>query len=150
MDIILLEKVPNLGELGDIVRVKKGHGRNYLIPFGKAKRATKEAISEFEARRADLEKLSAQRLADAQALAGKLESFVVKLIEKAAVDGRLFGSVSNQTIATYLVENGFDVSKSQVHMPNGAIKVAGEYEVVMYLHPDVNTELKVIVAGETS
>ncbi len=150
MDVILLEKVPNLGELGNIVRVKKGYGRNYLIPTGKAKRATQEAIAQFEARRAELEKLSAEKLANAQALASKLQTFVVQLVEKAAVDGRLFGSVTNHTISASLTESGLTVTRSQIQMPNGAIKIAGEHQVTVSLHPDVAVQLKIVVAGDTA
>lgn len=148
MQVILLDKMANLGQLGDVVRVKDGYARNFLIPYGKARRATKEAIAEFETKRAELEKVASDKLAAAQALAGKLVSHVVELSEKAAVDGRLFGSVSNHTIATELTAKGFEVSKANVRMPNGALKVAGEHFVSLALHPDVVIDLKVVIAGE--
>lgn len=150
MQVILLDKMANLGQLGDVVRVKDGYARNFLIPYGKAKRATKEAIAEFETKRAELEKLAADKLAAAQALASKLEGHVVELSEKAAVDGRLFGSVSNQTIAGELAAKGFDITKSNVRMPNGALKIAGEHTVTLALHPDVVVDLSVMIIGEAA
>lgn len=150
MQVILLDKMANLGKLGDVVRVKDGYARNFLIPYGKAKRATKEAIAEFEAKRAELEKLSADKLSAAQALANKLEGHVVQLSEKAAVDGRLFGSVSNHTIALELVAKGFDITKANVRMPNGALKIAGEHTVTLALHPDVVVDLRVLIIGEAA
>lgn len=150
MQVILLDKMANLGQLGDVVRVKDGYARNFLIPYGKAKRATKEAIAEFETKRAELEKIAADKLAAAQALASKLSGHVVELSEKAAVDGRLFGSVSNQTIAGELVAKGFEVTKSNVRMPNGALKIAGEHTVTLALHPDVVVDLSVMIIGEAA
>ncbi|HEX4856288.1 MAG TPA: 50S ribosomal protein L9, partial [Limnobacter sp.] len=145
MQVILLEKMPNLGQLGDVVRVKDGYARNFLIPYGKAKRATESAIAEFAARRAELEKAAAEKLAEAQALGVKLASHVVQLSEKAAVDGRLFGSVTNHNIAAALQATGLQVSKAQVRMPNGALKIAGEHTVTVALHPDVVVDVKVVV-----
>jgi large subunit ribosomal protein L9 len=150
MQVILLEKMANLGQLGDVVRVKDGYARNFLIPFRKAKRATPAAIAEFEERRAELEKAAADKHKDAQALATKLESFTVRLSEKAAVDGRLFGSVTNHTITNSLVAAGFEIDRSKVRMPEGPIKIAGEHLVTISLHPDVVVEVKVIVAGEAA
>ncbi|HEY1058935.1 MAG TPA: 50S ribosomal protein L9 [Limnobacter sp.] len=150
MQVILLEKMPNLGQLGDVVRVKDGYARNFLIPYGKAKRATESAIAEFAARRAELEKAAAEKLAEAQALGTKLASHVVQLSEKAAVDGRLFGSVTNHNIAAALQATGLQVSKAQVRMPNGALKIAGEHTVTVALHPDVVVDVKVVVAGEAA
>lgn len=150
MQVILLEKMPNLGQLGDVVRVKDGYARNYLIRYGKAKRATEAAIGEFEARRAELEKAAAEKLKAAQDLGAKLAETTVQLSEKAAVDGRLFGSVTNLNISQYLVSQGLKVEKSQIAMPNGFIKVAGEHSVTVTLHPDVSVDVKVVVAGEAA
>lgn len=150
MQVILLEKMPNLGQLGDVVRVKDGYARNFLIPFGKAKRATESAIAEFQARRAELEKAAAEKLAAAQALGAKLSETTVQLSEKAAVDGRLFGSVTNHDIAAALNASGLKVEKAQVRMPNGALKIAGEHTVTVALHPDVVVDVKVVVAGEAA
>ncbi|MBU0782939.1 MAG: 50S ribosomal protein L9 [Gammaproteobacteria bacterium] len=150
MQVILLEKMPNLGQLGDVVRVKDGYARNFLIPYGKAKRATEAAIAEFQARRAELEKAAADKLVAAQALGAKLTATTVQLSEKAAVDGRLFGSVTNNDIAAALNASGLKVEKAQVRMPNGALKIAGEHTVTVALHPDVVVDVKVVVAGEAA
>lgn len=150
MQVILLEKMPNLGQLGDVVRVKDGYARNFLIPYGKAKRATETAIAEFQARRAELEKAAADKLAAAQVLGAKLAQTTVQLSEKAAVDGRLFGSVTNHDIAAALNAAGLKVEKAQVRMPNGALKIAGEHTVTVALHPDVVVDVKVVVAGEAA
>ena len=150
MQVILLEKMPNLGQLGDVVRVKDGYARNFLIPYGKARRATETAIAEFQARRVELEKAAADKLAAAQALGAKLASTTVQLSEKAAVDGRLFGSVTNHDIAAALNASGLKVEKAQVRMPNGALKIAGEHTVTVALHPDVVVDVKVVVAGEAA
>lgn len=150
MQVILLEKMPNLGQLGDVVRVKDGYARNFLIPYGKAKRATETAIAEFQARRAELEKAAADKLAAAQSLGAKLTATTVQLSEKAAVDGRLFGSVTNHDIAAALNASGLKVEKAQVRMPNGALKIAGEHTVTVALHPDVVVDVKVVVAGEAA
>ena len=150
MQIILLEKVINLGALGDVVKVKNGYARNFLIPTGQARRATQAAIAEFEARRADIEKAAAAKLADAQALAEKLNGVVVKISQKAGVDGRLFGSVTNHDVADELVRMGHTVVKSQVRMPNGPLKAAGEYNVIVSLHTDVTIEVPVQVLGESA
>lgn len=150
MQVILLEKMPNLGQLGDVVRVKDGYARNFLIPYGKAKRATEAAIAEFQARRVELEKAAADKLVAAQALGAKLTATTVQLSEKAAVDGRLFGSVTNNDIAAALNASGLKVEKAQVRMPNGALKIAGEHTVTVALHPDVVVDVKVVVAGEAA
>ncbi|MCB2018420.1 MAG: 50S ribosomal protein L9 [Hydrogenophaga sp.] len=150
MQIILLDKVVNLGALGDVVKVKDGYARNFLIPSGRARRATKTAIAEFEARRADLEKAAAAKLAEAQALGEKIAALTVKLSQKAGVDGRLFGSVTNHDVADELNKQGFSVSKAQVRMPNGPLKTVGEYTVSVNLHTDVTVELPVAVLGETA
>jgi large subunit ribosomal protein L9 len=150
MQIILLEKVVNLGQLGDVVRVKDGYARNFLIPTGKARRATQVAIQEFETRRAELEKIQADKLAAAQALGQQIEGMAVELTEKAGVDGRLFGSVGNFDIAEALKKKGFAVEKAMVRMPNGPLKAIGEYEVEVALHTDVLANIKVTVIGETA
>lgn len=150
MQIILLEKVVNLGSLGDIVKVKDGYARNFLIPAGKARRATAAAKAEFEAKRAELEKAAAEKLAAAQAEGEKLNGFTVKLSQKAGVDGRLFGSVTNYDIADGLKAQGFNVSKAQVRMPNGPIKTVSVSSVEVALHTDVVVEVTVEVAGEAA
>ena len=150
MQIILLDKVINLGNLGDVVSVKEGYARNFLIPTGRARRATKVAIAEFEARRAELEKAAAAKLAEAQALGEKLNGLTVKLSQKAGVDGRLFGSVTNHDIADALAKEGFAVAKAQVRMPNGLLKNVGEYTVSVSLHTDVLVNVNVSVLGETA
>ena len=150
MQIILLEKVVNLGNLGDIVKVKDGYARNFLIPSGKARRATEAAKAEFEAKRAELEKAAAEKLAAAQAEGEKLNGFTVKLSQKAGVDGRLFGSVTNYDIADALKAQGFDVNKAQVRMPNGPIKTVSASTVEVALHTDVVVEVNVEVAGEAA
>ena len=150
MQIILLEKVVNLGQLGDVVRVKDGYARNFLIPTGMARRATKAAIEEFEARRAELEKIQTDRLAEAQSLGRKLEGLEINLTEKAGVDGRLFGSVSNFDIANALKKQGFEIEKAMVRMPDGPLKAIGDYEVEVAPHTDVVSTVKVTVVGETA
>lgn len=149
MQVILLDKVVNLGNLGDIVKVKDGYARNYLIPTGRARRATQAAIDEFNARRAELEKAAAAKLAEAQALAEKLAGYTVKVSQKAGVDGRLFGSVTNHDIAAELTKAGFPVAKSQVRMPHGVLKMVGDYTISVALHTDVVVDINVQVLGET-
>jgi large subunit ribosomal protein L9 len=150
MQIILLDKVVNLGNLGEIVKVKDGYARNFLIPTGRARRATTAAKAEFEARRAELEKAAAEKLAAAQAQGEKLAGSSVKLTQKAGVDGRLFGSVTNQDIAEELNKQGYKVVKSQVRMPNGPIKLVGDSTVNVALHTDVVVEINVTVYGESA
>jgi large subunit ribosomal protein L9 len=150
MQIILLDKVVNLGALGDVVKVKDGYARNFLIPSGRARRATQTAIAEFEARRAELEKAAAAKLAEAQALGEKVGGTVLKLTQKAGVDGRLFGSVTNHDIADGLNKLGFTVAKSQIRMPHGPLKLVGEYTVSVALHTDVSVEVSIQVIGETA
>ena len=150
MQIILLEKIVNLGALGDVVKVKDGYARNFLIPSGRARRATAAAIAEFEARRAELEKAAAEKLAAAQAVADKMAGVVVVVSQKAGVDGRLFGSITNHDISAQLAAQGFDVTKSQIRMPNGPLKAVGEYTVSVTLHTDVQLELAVKVDGEAA
>ena len=148
MQVILLEKVVNLGNLGDIVRVKDGYARNFLIPQRKARRATDSAIQEFEAKRAELEKAAAEVLAAAQAQGEKLNGMTVQMSQKAGVDGRLFGSVTNQDIAEALGKQGFPVAKAQVRLPNGPLKVVGDHPVSVALHTDVVVDITISVLGE--
>ncbi len=148
MQIILLDKVVNLGNLGDVVKVKDGYARNFLIPQGKAKRATEANKKVFEERRAELEKAQAEKLAAAQALAGKIEGQTVQLTRKAGVDGRLFGSVGNADIAEALKAQGFDVEKAAVRLPNGPFKTIGDNQVEVALHTDVVATVTVSVLGE--
>ncbi|HVZ44390.1 MAG TPA: 50S ribosomal protein L9 [Ramlibacter sp.] len=150
MQVILLEKVVNLGNLGEIVKVKDGFARNFLIPKKKARRATAQAKAEFEAKRADLEKAAADKLKEAQAQGEKLAGTTVKLTQKAGVDGRLFGSVTNFDIAEELGKLGYKVAKAQVRMPNGPIKTVGDSQVQVALHTDVVVEINVTVYGETA
>jgi large subunit ribosomal protein L9 len=150
MQVILLEKVVNLGQLGDVVKVKEGYARNFLIPQGKARRATDAAIKEFETRRADLEQAQAARLAAAQAVNEKLNGSTVKVSAKAGVDGRLFGSITNFDIAEALVKQGFEVNKGQIRMPLGPLKTVGEHHVSIALHTDVVAEVTVVVTGEAA
>ena len=149
MQIILLEKVANLGNLGDVVKVKDGFARNYLIPTRQARRATESAIKEFEVKRAELEKAAGEKLAAAQALGEKMNGRTVHITQKAGVDGRLFGSVTNHDIAESLKRIGFEVVKAQIRMPNGPLKVVGEHTVTVAPHTDVLAEVKVVVLGET-
>lgn len=148
MQIILLEKVVNLGNLGDVVNVKEGYARNFLIPSGRAKRATASSLAEFEARRAELEKVAAEKLAAAQAAAAKVEGVTVQIVRKAGVDGRLFGSVSTADIAEALVALGHPVEKAGVRLPNGAIKLVGDHAIEVALHTDVVVPVTVAVLGE--
>ncbi len=148
MQVILLEKVANLGNLGDVVRVKDGYGRNYLIPNRIARRATQEAIAEFEAKRAELEKAAAEKLAAAQAVGEKLSGLRVEIAQKAGVDGRLFGSVTNHDVAAALGKQGFAADKAQIRMPQGPLKVTGEHPLSVALHTDVVVDITVVVVGE--
>ena len=148
MQVILLEKVANLGTLGDVVRVKDGYGRNFLIPQGKAKRATEANQAEFAARRADLEKQQSDLLAVAQTRGEKLAGFALTVAQKAGVDGRLFGSVTNLDIATGLQAQGHEVKKSDVRLPNGPLKNIGEFVVSVALHHDVVVDINVTVVAE--
>ncbi|MDO9150965.1 MAG: 50S ribosomal protein L9 [Methylotenera sp.] len=148
MQVILLEKVANLGVLGDVVKVKDGFGRNFLIPQGKAKRATEANKAEFAARRVELEKQQAAILAASQARGEKLAGFVVTVTQKAGVDGRLFGSVTNGDIAEALVAQGHDVAKSLVRLPNGPLKTIGDHAVTVALHHDVVVDITVTVIAE--
>src|SRR5579864_8823457 len=149
MQIILLEKIGNVGNLGDVVKVKDGYARNFLIPHGKAKRATPENLKAIEARRADLEKAAGEKVATAQALAEKLEGSTLRIPQKAGVDGRLFGSVTNADIVVALKRQGVEIEKSMVRMPSGPLKLVGEHPVSVVLHTDVTAHISVNVVGET-
>lgn len=148
MQVILLERVINLGQLGDVVKVREGYARNFLIPQGKARRATEAAVKEFESRRADLEKAQAERLSAAQGVGEKLNGTSVRIAAKAGVDGRLFGSVTNYDIAESLGKLGFDINKSQIRMPQGPLKTVGEHPITIALHTDVVADINVTVVGE--
>jgi len=149
MQIILMEKVVNLGQLGDVVKVKNGFARNFLIPQGKAKRATEGNVAEFAVRRAELEAAERAKVAEAQARGEKLSGLTVQIAQKAGVDGKLFGSVTNGDIAAALTAQGFVVDKSQVRMPNGHIKTIGDHQISIGLHTDVVVNITVSVLGES-
>jgi large subunit ribosomal protein L9 len=150
MQVILLEKVLNVGVLGDIVKVKDGYARNFLIPTGLARRATEANKAEFEAKRVELEKAAAGKKAEAEAQGAKLGGTAIKLTQKAGVDGRLFGSVTNHDIADELNKQGYKIAKSQVRMPSGPIKTVGDSTVSVALHTDVVVEITVTVYGESA
>ncbi|GAB3440593.1 50S ribosomal protein L9 [Massilia solisilvae] len=150
MQVILLEKVVNVGNLGDVVKVKDGYARNFLIPQKMARRATESAVAEFEARRAELEKAAAEKLAAAQAQGEKLTGMTVTIAQKAGVDGRLFGSVTNFDIAEALTKQGFPVEKAAIRMPTGPLKTTGEHPVAVALHTDVVIEITIAVVGEAA
>ena len=148
MQVILMEKVANLGELGDVVKVKDGYARNYLIPHGKAKRATDENRKAFEARRADLEKAQAAALAKAQERGTKLEGLTLQITQKAGPDGRLFGSVTNYDIVEALEKQGHEVERANIRMPQGPLKQVGDFPIQVALHTDVTVTITVSVLGE--
>ena len=150
MQIILLEKVVNVGNLGDVVKVKDGYARNFLIPQRMARRATASAVAEFEVKRAELEKAAAAKLAASQAEGEKLGGMTISISQKAGVDGRLFGSVTNFDIAEALTKQGFAVEKSQVRLPTGPLKTTGEHSVAVALHTDVVVDITIAVVGEAA
>lgn len=145
MQIILLERVAGLGNLGDVVTVKNGYARNFLIPTAKAKRATEANLKEFEARRAELEAKQAEILRHAQERKAKLDGQTITIAQKAGVDGRLFGSVTNADIADAIVQSGVQVAKSNIRLPEGPFKAVGEYEVEVALHADAIALIKLVV-----
>ena len=149
MQVILPEKVVNLGGLGDIVKVKDGFARNFLIPQGKAKRATPANIAEFENRRSDLEKAQIEALSAAQEVGAKLDGLMVQITQKAGVDGRLFGSVTSYDILEAIKAQGYDVERSMIRLPQGPLKQVGDHEIAVALHADVVVQIKVSVLGET-
>jgi large subunit ribosomal protein L9 len=148
MQVILMEKVANLGNLGDVVKVKDGFARNFLIPQGKAKRATQENLKAFESRRAELEKAQAEQLSKAQEAGKKLEGLMLQVTQKAGPDGRLFGSVTNYDIVEGLEKQGHSVERSQIRMPQGPLKQVGDYPIQVALHTDVTVTITVSVLGE--
>lgn len=148
MQVILLEKIANLGSLGDVVKVREGFARNYLIPNGKAKRATPQNLADFENRRADLEKAQADALAGAQSQAAKLDGLMVQITQKAGVDGKLFGSVTNVDISDALKAQGLEVPKAAIRMPQGPLKQVGDHPIKIALHADVVVTVTVSVLGE--
>ena len=150
MQVILLEKVVNVGNLGDVVKVKDGYARNFLIPQKMARRATQAAVAEFEVKRAELEKAAAEKLAASQAQGDKLSGMTITIAQKAGVDGRLFGSVTNFDIAEALTKQGFAVEKAQVRLPTGPLKTTGEHPVAVALHTDVVAEITIAVVGEAA
>ncbi|GDX60291.1 MAG: 50S ribosomal protein L9 [Nitrosomonadaceae bacterium] len=150
MQIILMEKVVNLGLMGDVVKVKNGYARNFLIPQGKAKRVTEAAVAEFQAKRAELEKVQAEILAAAQAHAAKLNGLMVQISQKSGIDGKLFGSVTNVDIVDALKLQGLEVDKSMIRMPQGPLKQVGDYPLVVALHSDVLAHITISVLGETT
>jgi large subunit ribosomal protein L9 len=148
MQVILMEKLANLGNLGDVVKVKDGYARNYLIPHGKAKRATEENLKVFEAKRAELEKAQSAALAQATERGAKLDGLVLKITQKAGVDGKLFGSVTNHDIVEALKAQGHEVERSHIRMPTGPLKQVGDYPLQIALHTDVVVTITVSVIGE--
>ncbi|MBK7136234.1 MAG: 50S ribosomal protein L9 [Rhodocyclales bacterium] len=148
MQVILMEKVVNLGNLGDVVKVRDGYARNFLIPQGKAKRVTPENLAEFETRRAELERQQAEKLSAAQEKAAKLEGLMVQITRKSGVDGRLFGSVTNFDVAEALMAQGIEVEKADIRMPQGPLKMIGDSQVLIALHSDVVAAITVSVLGE--
>jgi large subunit ribosomal protein L9 len=149
MEVILLEKLPNLGALGDVVKVKAGFARNFLIPQGRARRATPENLAQFEVRRSELEKLESEALLQAQERGTKLDGLTLQITRKAGVDGKLFGSVTNADISEALAAAGHEVPKAVVRMPEGPLKQIGEHDITLALHTDVTAHIKVSVLGET-
>jgi large subunit ribosomal protein L9 len=148
MEIILLEKIENLGAMGDKVNVRPGYGRNYLVPQGKAKAATAENIAEFEARRADLEKAAAETLAAAEARREQIDGKTVEIIAKAGEEGKLFGSIGTADIADAVKTTGVEIERNEIRLPEGAYRQIGEYDVVLHLHTDVDATIKLIVSAE--
>ena len=148
MQVILLEKIVNLGDLGDVVKVKDGFARNYLIPHGKAKRATPGNVAEFEQRRAELEQAQAEALAKAQEKAAKLDGLMLQITQKAGVDGKLFGSVTNVDVSEALKAQGFDIPRAAIRMPQGPLKMVGDHPLKIALHADVVVTVTVSVLGE--
>ena len=149
MQVILMEKLANLGNLGDVVKVKDGYARNYLIPHGKAKRATEENLKTFEVRRAELEQAQSAALAQAQERGARLDGLTLKTAQRAGPDGKLFGSVTNHDIVAALKAQGHEVERAQIRMPAGALKQVGEFPLQIALHTDVVVTITVAVIGET-
>ncbi|GJL71164.1 MAG: 50S ribosomal protein L9 [Nitrosomonas sp.] len=150
MQVILMEKIANLGKLGDVVNVKRGYARNYLIPQGKAKWATENAMAEFESKRAELEKNQAATVTEAQALAEKLDGLLIQITQKTGAEGKLFGSVTNANIVEAINAQGFSIDKSMVSMPEGPLKQVGDHPITIVLHSDVSVQITVSILGETT
>jgi large subunit ribosomal protein L9 len=150
MQVILMEKIANLGKLGDVVNVKRGYARNYLIPQGKAKWATENAMAEFESKRAELEKNQAATVTEAQALAEKLDGLLIQITQKTGAEGKLFGSVTNANIVEAINAQGFSIDKSMVSMPEGPLKQVGDHPITIVLHSDVSAQITVSILGETT
>ena len=148
MEVILIEKVDRLGGLGDLVNVRSGFARNYLLPTGKAKVATAENVAEIEARRAEFEKIEAEALSAAEARRDQLSKLDISITAKSGAEGKLFGSIGNTDIADAIVAAGVEVAKREVRLPEGPIRLAGEYEITLHLHADVDAVVKVTVVGE--
>jgi len=150
MQIILLEKIANVGDLGDVVKVKEGYARNFLIPQGKARRATPENLKAIEEKRAELENAATEKLAAAKALAERLEGMAIQVTQKAGVDGRLFGSVTNVDIVDALKSQGVEIERSMIRMPSGPLKQVGDYPLIVALHTDVVAHINVSVRGDSA
>tara|TARA_Y100001960_G_scaffold231970_1_gene243663 strand:- start:3132 stop:3587 length:456 start_codon:yes stop_codon:yes gene_type:complete len=150
MQIILMEKIASLGQLGDVINVKNGYARNFLIPQGKAKRATEASITEFEAKRSELEKVAAEKLADTQSYADKLDGLMVQISQKTGVDGKLFGSVTNIDIVKAIKAQGFEIDRTMIRMPDGPLKQVGDHPINIVLHSDISVNITVSVLGETT
>jgi len=148
MQVILMEKIANLGKLGDVVNVKRGYARNYLIPQGKARWATETAMAEFESKRAELEKNQAATVTQAEALAEKIDGLLIQITQKTGGEGKLFGSVTNANIVEALKAQGFSVDKSMVSMPQGPLKQVGDHPITIVLHSDVSAHITVSILGE--
>ena len=148
MEVILLDKIENLGELGDKVQVKSGYARNYLIPFGKAKYANKENLAEFEQKRAQLEKEAKETLLAAQARKEKLQDATIKITTQVGEEGKLFGSIGTADIAHAMTENNMPIEKREIRLNDGALKIAGEYEIHIHLHADVDATINLVIEGE--
>ena len=148
MEVILIEKVDRLGGLGDLVNVRSGFARNYLLPTGKAKVATAENVAEIEARRAEFEKIEAEALSAAEARRDQLNALDISITAKSGTEGKLFGSIGNTDIADAVVAAGVEVAKREVRLPEGPIRLAGEYEITLHLHADVDAKVKVTIIGE--
>ena len=148
MDVILLTKVANLGTIGDRVKVKSGYGRNFLLPKGKATLATPENVKKFEARRAELEKIAREQLKDAESRAEALKEFKLAITAKAGTEGKLFGSIGTADIAEACTKAGHKVSRSEVRLPTGPLRMVGEHVVALHLHTDVDVQLPVVITGE--
>ena len=148
MEVILIEKVDRLGGLGDLVNVRSGFARNYLLPTGKAKVATAENVAEIETRRAEFEKIEAEALSAAEARRDQLSALEISITAKSGAEGKLFGSIGNTDIADAVVAAGVEVAKREVRLPDGPIRLAGEYEITLHLHADVDAKVKLTIIGE--